>query len=332
MSKRHRRLRWNRVIAAMISAALVATAAYLILDSYQTMFPSAAEQSEMSESVQTVEESSEPEEVSEEVEAALPEGWKWTNLPESALHQGELILVNNEIPFQGENPETISIYEKKTDRYQVKDTLVTLQEIAIDWLNTMLGDFYAQTGLTDVMVISGWRDPDKQDSLYTEDLAETGLDYSTLVAKPGYSEHHTGYAMDLGLLPEVQGVGRSYDGEGAYKWINEHCSEYGFILRYPADKTEITGIEYEPWHFRYVGFPHAKAITEAGYCLEEYIEFLKQYPVDGTHYQVDGYDISWQQAEKGTDGMYRIAVPDGVEYSISGDNSGGIIITFSKEE
>ena len=61
----------------------------------------------------------------------------------------------------------------------------------------------------------------------------------------------------------------------AQKWLMEHCQDYGFVLRYPKDKEEITGIIYEPWHYRYVGKKHAKKIMAKGVCLEEYIEQYK---------------------------------------------------------
>ncbi|MGI5893566.1 MAG: M15 family metallopeptidase [Candidatus Merdivicinus sp.] len=333
MSRYRRRLRWNRIFAVIIAGGLVATAAYLVQDSFHTLFPSAAEESQAEESVQesavtesTVTESSEV----SEAEQFLPEGWKWINLSKEKLHQGELILVNNQTAFEGEAPETVSIYDVKTASYQVKDTLVTIQEKVAEQLNAMLDDFYAKTGLSDVMIISGWRGVDKQDTLYQDDLLETGQNSSTLVAKPGYSEHHTGLALDLGLLPEIEGVGRSYDGQGAYSWINENCGEYGFILRYPEDKMAETGIEYEPWHFRYVGTPHSQIIMEKGICLEEYLEFLKEYPVNGTHYETDTYEICWQEAQETPQGDYRVAVPENGDYTTSGDNMGGVIVTIQK--
>lgn len=87
------------------------------------------------------------------------------------------------------------------------------------------------------------------------------------VAEPGYSEHQLGLAVDINS--EDENLCSSWD---VYAWLAEHCHEYGFILRYPEDKTEITGIDYEPWHFRYVGKAAAKEIMESGMCLEEYIE------------------------------------------------------------
>ena len=90
------------------------------------------------------------------------------------------------------------------------------------------------------------------------------------VAIPGTSEHATGLAVDImstkyGELDEKQG-----DTE-EQKWLMEHCSEYGFVLRFPQDKSDITGIVYEPWHYRYVGVDAAKEMTENGLTLEEYV-------------------------------------------------------------
>lgn len=90
--------------------------------------------------------------------------------------------------------------------------------------------------------------------------AETGKD----TAIPGHSEHQTGLAVDI-------------NGDQAiYDWLGEHCWEYGFILRYPADRIDITGIIYEPWHFRYVGTELSLELKELGLCMEEYMAKLTE--------------------------------------------------------
>ncbi len=93
------------------------------------------------------------------------------------------------------------------------------------------------------------------------------------VALPGVSEHNAGLAVDI-----LSGEYYSFDDDGfkntkAYAWLSEHAAEYGFILRYPESKQDITGIIYEPWHYRFVGVYYANEIKESGLCLEEfYIE------------------------------------------------------------
>ncbi|MGI6264341.1 MAG: M15 family metallopeptidase [Acutalibacteraceae bacterium] len=93
------------------------------------------------------------------------------------------------------------------------------------------------------------------------------------VVRPGTSDHQTGMAIDLIGGDFAQGDLAFGDSE-AGKWLAAHCADYGFILRYPKGKEAITGMEYEPWHIRYVGVEHAKAIMSRGLTLEEYLEQL----------------------------------------------------------
>ena len=133
----------------------------------------------------------------------------------------------------------------------------------------------------EISIISAYRSYDRQVNLYKNKIkrlerqgyskAEATGEAGTVVAIPGMSEHATGLALDLAsksypVLEEEQ------ENTDAYQWLIQHCMEYGFILRYPKDKEEITGIIYEPWHFRYVGEEHARIIMEQGLCLEEYLE------------------------------------------------------------
>ena len=89
-----------------------------------------------------------------------------------------------------------------------------------------------------------------------------------VVAVPGTSEHHLGLAVD------INSVQTSFENTKEFEWLQKNAADFGFIMRYPKEKQEITKIIYEPWHYRYVGVEHAKAINSLGMCLEEYIEFL----------------------------------------------------------
>ena len=94
---------------------------------------------------------------------------------------------------------------------------------------------------------------------------------AAIVAPPGTSEHQLGWAVDL-VDASYQVLNEKQATMPAQKWLMEHSWEYGFILRYPVNKSDVTGIIYEPWHYRYVGREHAKAIYESGLCLEEWLE------------------------------------------------------------
>ena len=123
----------------------------------------------------------------------------------------------------------------------------------------------AEEGL-DLYVASGFRSYELQASLYQRYCDRDGKAAAdTYSARPGHSEHQTGLAIDLNSISSDF----AYTAEG--QWVGEHCWEYGFILRYPADKVDITGYMYEPWHIRYLGRDTAKAVYESGLCLEEYL-------------------------------------------------------------
>ena len=94
-------------------------------------------------------------------------------------------------------------------------------------------------------------------------------------AYPGTSEHNLGLAIDI-LVKGNRDLSENFEKTAQFKWLSENAENYGFILRYPKDKTDITEIIYEPWHYRYVGVEHAKKMNELGLCLEEYIEYLEK--------------------------------------------------------
>ena len=250
------------------------------------------------------------------------------------VHAGDLILVNTDTAYVEENPtEIVSIYDHKTDNYHVSGTETSLRQPALDALNQMLDAFYVATGHQDMIVISGYRTTQQQQELYDADLAETGEQTSTRVALPGHSEHESGYALDFSLYTD--GVQYDYDGTGEYAWINENCAHYGYVLRYAEDKQETTGIQAEPWHYRYVGQPHATYMMENNVCLEEYLTLLKNYtadePLSITNWDGEIYQVYYVAADTSTDSTY-VMVPPDAKYTISGNNSDGFIVTVDTGE
>ena len=105
-------------------------------------------------------------------------------------------------------------------------------------------------------------------SKYNLSREDAAAKAATVILPPGTSEHNLGLAMD------VCNTNSSFANQKEYKWLMEHAHEYGFILRYTAEKQSITGIIPEPWHWRFVGVEHAKAIKDSGLCLEEYVDML----------------------------------------------------------
>ena len=121
-------------------------------------------------------------------------------------------------------------------------------------------------------IVSGYRSYERQNTLYNNYVAKDGVEAAdTYSARAGHSEHQTGLAFDLNSLEESFGETK----EGI--WLREHCWEYGFIIRYPKGKEDITGYMYEPWHVRYLGKSTAKSVFESGLCLEEYLNVTSVY-------------------------------------------------------
>lgn len=133
----------------------------------------------------------------------------------------------------------------------------------------------------DPVVCSAFRSHDRQRELYrarvsqSKDEGKRGQeakdDAAFWVAPPYASEHEAGLAVDL-VDGDYQQLDERQEETATQKWLMKHCAKYGFILRYPTDKSAITGIGYEPWHYRYVGKEAASAIAESGLCFEEWIE------------------------------------------------------------
>ena len=145
---------------------------------------------------------------------------------------------------------------------------------AIDSLVQMMLDMNA-IGINHIWAQSTYRDPKKQKHLIEESIQEYLEQGKSMeeaealtarsIGEPYKSEHNLGLAVDF------NDVNYAFENEKAFTWLMENAEKYGFILRYPADKEDITKIKYEPWHWRYVGPEYAKEMNDLGFCLEEYI-------------------------------------------------------------
>lgn len=249
------------------------------------------------------------------------------------IYQGNLILVNNETEYRLDSETHLgSVFDLRSQSYKSQDKNVRLDKNVIQNLNQMMDAFAQNTGKTDVMIASGYRDRELQTKLYREDLESRQTSTSLFVTKPGFSEHHTGLSFDLGLWP-TNGFHREYTGSGEYQWIAKNCYRYGFVVRYKSDKVNVTKIGNEPWHIRYVGVPHAYIMEKENLCLEEYIQYLKNFPYEGNHLMVTDdqnhrYEIYYKAAPAGQETV-SVPVPENEDYDISGNNIDGFIVTIT---
>ena len=151
-----------------------------------------------------------------------------------------------------------------------------LREEAAEALCAMNADMRAVDGFRDMYLKSAYRSYAKQKTMYRNRLANNHGKDDGWVSMEGASDHQTGLGCDV--VPKNwkdKAMNDKMMKEPECQWMAAHCQEYGFIIRYPADKNEITGIHTEPWHLRYVGVPVATYIMENGLCLEEFHQQLQ---------------------------------------------------------
>ena len=283
-------------------------------------------------------------------------GMKMTTLAmtDKDVTAGNLLLVSPEhaYVFPTHTSNLVNVFDNrpyitlengtKTRVYKVRNGNQMLDKVALQALNSMIEAFYEQYKVTDMLVTWGHRTMEEQQDLYNLYVADypgyTDAQIKQLlksqVDTAGYSEHHLGTVVDLKLYSD-EGVTYTLDDEpGYFAWLKQNCWKYGYILRYPAEKTEVTGISYEPYHFRYVEIPHAYYIMNNGLCLEEYLEQLRTTTSpDGEHLtvSVDGgatYEVYYVAANgNSTD----VPVPAEYPYTVSGDNLNGYIVTVTMD-
>lgn len=128
-----------------------------------------------------------------------------------------------------------------------------------------------------LFAVSGYRSYKRQEEVFNAESVKSGEEYAkSVVAIPGQSEHQTGLAMDISAESVQFDLIESFEDTAEGQWLAEHAHEYGYILRYPKGKEEITGYSFEPWHFRYVGINFAKTIYDKKLTLEEYFDIVKE--------------------------------------------------------
>lgn len=242
-------------------------------------------------------------------------------LQEKDVHTGNLILVNPKYAYEEqERHHLVPLY----------DTEVFLEQCAADSLFCLLAHI---GGARQIVPVSGFRTMEEQQQIWDGSLAEHGQSFTeTYVAVPGHSEHQTGLAIDLGKNQEnIDFIRPEFPYDGICQTFREHAASYGFIERYPKESEQMTGIGHEPWHFRYVGTPHAAIIKEHGFILEEYISFLRQFPYGQKAYvcrcgQREA-GISFVKADANGSARIETALETVKDMEISGNNADGFIVT-----
>ena len=181
-----------------------------------------------------------------------------------------------ELDYQVDLLMLVNYENKILNNYDLRLSKIGEDEVAAIIINDLrIMIRMASLDGVELVINNGYRSHEIQEKIYnsyTDDYQKRGYSYEDAVtitkksvSVPGYSEHETGLAIDFSEK------GNSYKNETMWKWLEKNAYKYGFILRYPDDKIDITKIKYEPWHYRYVGKENAKKIYDLGATLEEYM-------------------------------------------------------------
>lgn len=261
----------------------------------------------------------------------IREAYRYVVKRKREIYKGSLQLINGSHAYLfREMDQLVDVKAYKNKSYKLIDTKMKLNKEVVSALNAMMKDFEKATGKHDMIITSGYRTLADQGAVLQEKINVWGeKDALKWAMLPGYSEHHSGYAVDMSIYTDA-GEYVKYKGQDEYAWINQNCHKYGLIRRYTADKTEITGVSDEQWHYRYVGVPHAYIITMKQFAFEEYMDYLKQFTFDNRHLEVvcdaGAYEIYFVPSEgKETS----VPVPRGKSYTLSGNNEDGFIVTVA---
>ena len=242
---------------------------------------------------------------------------KHITLNRDAIHRGTLILVNALHGVAYDAPRELVTMENK----------VRLERQAATLLEELM---HKIGGWNSIVPVSGWRSMAQQQAIWDSCLRENGPEYTrTYVAVPGHSEHQTGMAIDLGLRQKhIDFICPEFPDTGVCGGFKQRAADYGFILRYPAGKENVTGIGCEPWHFRYVGIPHAWIMMENRQTLEEYTEYIKQFDSPLHPYCIRSKGraiyVSYIPADPA---QTTIEVNEAAPCHISGNNVDGFVLT-----
>lgn len=232
------------------------------------------------------------------------------------IHSGLIVLVNAEHPIRRRERPVLAPAAPGSD--------VLLDTRAAAMLKGLISRLGAAG---EIVPVSGWRSMREQREIWDGSMAENGTEFTRkYVALPGCSEHQTGLAIDLALRSDnIDFIRPDFPYDGICGRFRALAADYGFIERYQAGKEHITGIAAEPWHFRYVGRPHARLMSDNGLCLEEYVELLRSYPYPERLLETRGgvyeADVGFAFAKS------ELELPD-APYQISGNNVDGYIYTL----
>ncbi|RED63225.1 D-alanyl-D-alanine carboxypeptidase family protein [Cohnella lupini] len=264
-------------------------------------------------------------------EEAPPAGKDYVSvsLEKDQLYDGPLVLVNRDHPVRTLARNIVALPSGILQASNQEEPIISLEATCLAQLSSLIRACRASTKIA---VVSGYRSLASQKRLYENSLRDNGEAFTeSYVALPGASEHQTGLAVDVGIYDgELDYIRPSFPDQGAAAIFKRLAAKFGFIQRYSDNKTHLTGIAAELWHFRYVGSPHAELMEREGLCLEEYTDFVRQYAYGGKHLYIETNETLSEIyfAEASAPSVY-VPVPSarGESWQLSGNNGDGYVVT-----
>ncbi|AOY78016.1 M15 family metallopeptidase [Clostridium formicaceticum] len=248
---------------------------------------------------------------------------KTIELTRKKIYKGHLILVNQQYPIHEEvitkNHRFVPVDESHEDIFLELRSAVMLSQL-----------IKACKAEDSIVPISGYRSLQEQQEIFQNSMRENGEAFTLkYVALPNCSEHQTGFAIDVAeKKQDIDFICPDFPYHGICQKFREKAADFGFIERYQKGKEAITGIGQEPWHFRYVGYPHSKIIENLKLTLEEYIDLLRNhiYNKNPLLFQEKGREIQVSYVNLIEENSVTVQEPNGM-WQISGNNVDGGIIT-----
>jgi len=262
----------------------------------------------------------------EKATKAVDDGYTAETHTHDEIFMGDLILINaeHECKFIDGDLDLLSLVQNRNDYYSNGDYVTKLDRTTLSKLNEMMEAFAKSQSLetTNIFVQDGYRTYQEQLDRHNSGKSRT--------FEAGHCDYHSGRTFDMFRMND-DGTTPYFTAEGDAAWFADNACRFGFIVRYPEGKDEATGEKARTYTYRYVGAPHASYMHENGLCFEEYIAEVKTHTKDDPlTVAVDGVVSLIYYVPASEDGDTDVTVPKDKEYTVSGNNFDGFIVTVKK--
>jgi D-alanyl-D-alanine dipeptidase/carboxypeptidase len=250
---------------------------------------------------------------------------KKITLHKQNIHKGELILINKDHPIRDDQS-----YGEALVSVNLLSSDILLDYVAAKEFVKIISTLKCGN---EIVPVSGYRSKESHDHVYENSVIQNGKNYTdTYIPMEEQNEHSTGLAIDLSEnYAYIDALRPTFPKKGICSRFRKIAPLFGFIERYPKNKVSVTGVNHEPWHYRYVGYPHSRIMEEMDLTMEEYITCLNshtqnhalKYKDDKYFYQIFSVPVNEDTKE--------IQIPDNTTFKLSGNNVDGVIMTMKKE-